>query len=96
LTASVAVKGRTESTRIFELLGPSAQVPDDLLRLRDLYPGALRAYRAQDWDAAEMGFRACLACCPGDGPSAVLLKRTESLRGHVPTDWSGTSYLEEK
>ena len=53
---TIAVKGKTESTRIFELLGPAGQVPENFLRLRELYSQALLAYRAQDWDAAEMTF----------------------------------------
>ena len=81
---TIAVKGKTESTRIFELLGPAGQVPENVLRLRELYSQALLAYRAQDWDAAEMTFRACLELRPNDGPAALLLKRTETLRRNAP------------
>ena len=53
---TVAVKGKTESTRIFELLGPAGQVPENILSLRELYSQALLAYRAQDWDASRDDF----------------------------------------
>ena len=94
---TIAVKGKTESTRIFELLGPAGQVPENVLRLRELYSQALLAYRAQDWDVAEVTFRACLEFHPDDGPTALFLKRIEILRRNGPAaDWSGVSQLEEK
>jgi adenylate cyclase len=94
---TIAVKGKTESTRIFELLGPAGQVPENVLRLREIYSQALLAYRAQDWDGAEMTFRACLELRPNDGPAALLLKRTETLRRKgFGTHWSSISQLEEK
>jgi len=94
---TIAVKGKTESTRIFELLGPAGQVPENVLRLRELYSQALLAYRSQDWDVAEVTFRACLELRPNDAPTALFLKRIEILRRNGPaTDWSGVSQLEEK
>ena len=94
---TIAVKGKTESTRIFELLGPAGQVPENVLRLREIYSQALLAYRAQDWDGAEMTFRACLELRPNDGPAALLLKRTETLRRNGSgAHWSSISQLEEK
>jgi adenylate cyclase len=94
---TIAVKGKTESTRIFELLGPAGQVPENILRLREIHSQALIAYRAQDWDAAEMAFRACLELCPNDGPATLLLKRIETTRRNSSAaDWSGIFQLEEK
>jgi len=94
---TIAVKGKTESIRIFELLGPADQVPENILRLRETYSQALRAYRAQDWAVAETTFRACLDLCPNDGPATLLLKRTETLRRNGSgADWSGIAQLEEK
>jgi class 3 adenylate cyclase len=94
---TIAVKGKTESTRIFELLGPAGQVPENVLRLREVYSQALLAYRAQDWDAAEVTLRACLELRPNDGPAALLVKRTETLRRNGSgADWSSISQLEEK
>jgi class 3 adenylate cyclase len=94
---TIAVKGKTESTRIFELLGPAGQVPENVLLLREIYSQALLAYRAQDWDEAEMSFRACLELRPNDGPAALLLKRTETLRRNGSgAHWSSISQLEEK
>jgi class 3 adenylate cyclase len=94
---TIAVKGKTESTRVFELLGPAGQVAEDLLRFRDVYSQALLAYRAQDWTAAEMSFRASLELRPNDGPAGVFLKRIETLRRNGSSaEWSSISQLEEK
>jgi adenylate cyclase len=94
---TIAVKGRTESTRVFELLGPTGEVSDDSLRLRELYTQALLAYRTQDWEAAATGFRACLELRPADGPSTLFLERLQASRVNpLPADWSSVAQLEEK
>jgi class 3 adenylate cyclase len=94
---TIAVKGKTESTRIFELLGPAGHVPENVLRLRETYSQALLAYRGADWDAAEMIFRTCLEIRPDDGPSVLFLKRIETLRRNGSSaDWSSIAQLEEK
>ncbi|PYL13158.1 MAG: adenylate/guanylate cyclase domain-containing protein, partial [Verrucomicrobia bacterium] len=93
----ISVKGKTETTRIFELLGTSGQVPEQRLRLRDLYEQAWRAYLAQTWDSAEATFRECLQLDPNDGPSGVFLQRIQTLRGQPPgKDWNGVWQLVEK
>jgi class 3 adenylate cyclase len=93
----ISVKGKTETTRIFELLGASGQVREQRLRLRDLYEQAWRAYLAQTWDSAEATFRECLQLDPNDGPSGVFLQRIQTLRGHPPgEDWNGVWQLVEK
>ena len=94
---AIAVKGRTESTRIFELLGVVGQVPDPVLRMRDRYRDALRAYRAQDWALAEAGFKECLDLFPKDGPSTVMLERITALRAQpLGGDWNGVWHVSEK
>jgi adenylate cyclase len=93
----ISVKGKTETTRVFELLGASGQVPEQRLRLRDLYEQAWRAYLAQTWDSAEATFRECLQLDPNDGPSGVFLQRIQTLRGQPPgEDWNGVWQLVEK
>ena len=93
----ISVKGKTETTRIFELLGTSGRVPEQRLRLRDLYEQAWLAYLAQTWDSAEATFRECLQLDPNDGPSGVFLQRIQTLRGQPPgEDWNGVWQLVEK
>jgi adenylate cyclase len=93
----IEVKGKTEPTRVFELLGAAGQVPEARLRLRETFQKGLVAYRARDWDSAEGAIRECLACRPDDGPSARLLDRIKTLRQSPPgANWNGAWALGEK
>jgi class 3 adenylate cyclase len=93
----ISVKGKTESTRIFELLAPKGQLSGELECLRERYEQGRRAFLAQEWDLAEATFRECLQVRPNDGPSQVLIERTQMLRQHPPgKDWNGTWQLVEK
>jgi len=93
----VFAKGKTETTRVFELLGVSGQVAEQQLRLRELYTRARRAYLAQEWDLAEAIFGECLQLRPGDGPSRVFLERIHTLRRNPPGEnWTGVWQLVAK
>ena len=87
---SLRVAGKLEPVRVYELLGLAAD-QDDLGRRRvEAYEAGLARYRAQDWDAAEVAFRACLAVAPGDRPSQVMLERIAAFRQVPPeTGWDG-------
>ena len=88
---TIIVKGKTETTTIFELLGLTGEVPDSALALRDHTATALAAYRAQDWDAAEKALLECLAIDPNDAPAKVFLERVTVFRLTPPgKDWNGT------
>ena len=94
---TISVKGKTETTRIFELMSAAGQLPGELIRLRERYDAARRSYLAQDWDTAEASFRECLQIRPNDGPSRVLLERIQFLRRNPPgKDWNGVWHLREK
>ena len=53
---TISVKGKTETTRILELMSAAGQLSEDLARLRERYEQARRAYLAQEWDLAEATF----------------------------------------
>ena len=94
---TIAVKGKTETTRIFELMSAAGQLSEEFVRLRERYDQARRMYLAQDWDAADATFRECLQIRPSDGPSRVLLERIEFLRRNPPGEnWNGVWHLREK
>src|SRR5262249_18066145 len=94
---TISVKGKTETTRIFELMSPAGQLSEESVRLRDRYDAARRSYLAQEWDLAETTFRQCLQIRPNDGPSRVLLERIHFLRRNPPgKDWNGVWHLREK
>ena len=93
----IFAKGKTETTRVFELLGVSGEVTEQQLRLRELYVRARRAYLAQEWDLAEAIFGECLQLRPDDGPSRVFLQRIQTLRRNPPGEnWTGVWELVAK
>jgi class 3 adenylate cyclase len=94
---TISVKGKTETTRIFELLAPKGELSGELDRLRERYEQGRRAFLAQEWDLAEAAFRECLQVRPNDGPSQVLIERIQMLRQNPPgKDWNGAWQLVEK
>ena len=94
---TISVKGKTETTRIFELMAAAGQLSEELARLRECYEQARRTYLAQDWDLAEGNFRECLRIRPNDGPSHVFLERVQVLRQNPPGKrWNGVWQLVEK
>jgi len=94
---TISVKGKTETTRVFELLSAAGQLSEESARLRERYEQARRAYLAQEWDLAEAIFRECLQLRPDDGPSHVFLQRIQTLRRKPPgKDWNGVWQLVEK
>ena len=94
---TISVKGKTETTRIFELMSAAGQLSEESVRLHERYDIARKSYLAQDWDTAEKAFRECLQIRPNDGPSRVLLERIKFLRRNPPgKDWNGVWQLREK
>jgi len=94
---TIFVKGKIETTRVFELMSAAGQLSEELVRLRECYDTARRSYLAQDWDTAEATFRECLEIRPKDGPSRVFLERVQALRRNPPgKDWNGVWQLVEK
>jgi adenylate cyclase len=94
---TISVKGKTETTRVFELMSAAGQLSEEMVRLRERYDQARRAYIAQHWDLAEATFRECLQLCPNDGPSRAFLQRIQALRRDPPSnDWNGVWQFTEK
>jgi adenylate cyclase len=94
---AIAVKGKTETTRVFEVMSVAGLLSEELRRLLERYDHARAMYLAQEWDLAEKTFRECLKIRTNDGPSRVLLERIQFLRRNPPgKDWNGVWYLREK
>jgi adenylate cyclase len=94
---TIAVKGKTETTRVFEVMSVAGQLSEELTRLRERYDQARAMYLAQEWNLAEKTFGECLKIRPNDGPSRVLLERIQFLRRNPPDKaWNGVWYLREK
>ncbi len=91
----VAVKGRREAVRVFELLhaGPPEAAADAWV---GEFEGALGAYRARRWDEALAAFER-LARERGDPPSGVLAARCRAYRGAPPPEgWDGVWHMDGK
>lgn len=94
---TISVKGKVETTRVFELLSVSGQLPEEAAHLRARYEKARHAYLTQEWDLAEATFRECLELRPDDAPSRVFLQRIEALRQNPPgKHWNSVWQLAEK
>ena len=94
---SIFVKGKSEPTRVYELLGVESELPGSALRIRDRFSPALEAYRRQDWERAEKLFESCLEIDPRDRPARMFLSRISLLRDQPPGDaWNGVWHLEAK
>jgi len=93
----IFVKGKIETTRVFELMSAAGELSEELARLRERYDTARRSYLAQDWETAEATFRECLKIRPNDGSSRLFVERVQALRRNPPgKDWNGVWQLVEK
>jgi adenylate cyclase len=85
LVDRVAVKGKEEAVRVYELLGLRAECADALAMVAP-YETALEAYFARRFDRALEVLRAR----EDDPPSRVLAERCAAMLAHPPpADWNG-------
>ncbi len=81
----VAVKGRTQGVKVYELLGNRRECAEASQKACS-YEKALEAYFARDFRSA----RELFAAIENDPPSRVMLARSEAmLVNPPPEDWSG-------
>jgi adenylate cyclase len=93
----VAVKGKAEAIRVYELLGLTGQ-PDmsaeDLAGLADL---ALTLYQSRDWVGAIRLFEQMLLLRPEDRPASLLLTRCRAYQSQPPpANWDGVHHMQDK
>jgi len=87
---SLRVAGKLEPVQVHELLGLASGPNDAARRAIQDYETGLAHYRAQDWDAAEVAFSACLSAMPSDRPAQVMLERIARFRQSPPAaGWDG-------
>lgn len=86
----VCVAGKSQSVRIFELLGIEDELDDSKKSEVAAYSKALKEYRAQNWDAAEQQFSSMQLKCDNSQLYQVFLDRIEKFRKNSPApDWQG-------
>ncbi|MGD9502570.1 MAG: adenylate/guanylate cyclase domain-containing protein, partial [Methyloceanibacter sp.] len=94
------VKGKTEATRAFALLGDNAvKQSADFILLSERHTAFLARYRAQDWDAAEALSRECekMNTARLDTLYALYRERIAYFRMNPPpSDWDGAAEASSK
>jgi len=94
---TVAVAGKREPVRIYEVLAPAGQLDAALTAAHARYGEGLALYRGRAFDDADRVFAQCLTERPGDGPAAAMRARIRRLRDTPPaTDWDGVWRVTEK
>jgi len=86
----VRVKGKNEPVAIYEPLGMDGEVDKTVLEELDLYHQALKMYRMQNWDQAEIQLNKLQSMSPGCKLYHVYAERIEYFRLNPPgADWDG-------
>ncbi|MGB0956476.1 MAG: adenylate/guanylate cyclase domain-containing protein, partial [Panacagrimonas sp.] len=93
----VRVKGRSEPVGIYEPMGPKDGLDPALRQALARHRGAMKRYRAQQWDDAQREFE---TLCREDAPRkvyALFLRRIEYLRANAPGEnWDGAFTFTQK
>lgn len=93
----VRVKGKDVAVAIFEPLGEKGQVEQSRVDEADLFHQALRLYRSQNWDMAEMQLLNLQKKSPDRRLYGTFLERIGYLRQNPPgKDWDGAFTFETK
>ena len=94
---AIRVVGKHEPVKVFQLLGKSDDIDENMLQLTGLYAKGLELYRKRRWDDAIKYFKAALKIDPEDGPSSTLLARCSAYRDTPPEeDWDGSFAMTTK
>jgi adenylate cyclase len=93
----VMPKGTTEPVAIFAPVGPSGAVDKSTHDELALWQKALKQYRAQEWDLAELQLLNLQRMYPATALYALFLRRIAHLRKNPPgPGWDGTTAFETK
>ncbi len=85
------VKGKTEPVKVYELLGITEKgLPNDMLRVVELFEKGFAYYLEQNWDWAINYFQQALSIRQEDNPSKRYLERCRVFKETPPgDDWDG-------
>ncbi|MDP1673475.1 MAG: adenylate/guanylate cyclase domain-containing protein [Burkholderiales bacterium] len=93
----VQVKGKDEPITIYEPLGLEGEVEQNMLDEIKLWQQALRYYRAQDWDKAELQLLNLKKTAVKTYLYDVFIERIATYRAHPPeAEWKGVHKFETK
>ncbi|HEY6093862.1 MAG TPA: adenylate/guanylate cyclase domain-containing protein [Gallionellaceae bacterium] len=93
----VRVKGKDQPIKIYEPLGAQEQVEEVVLDELKLFQQALRAYRKQEWDKAELDLYNLQRMSPHTMLYGVYAERVAYFRSHPPGEnWDGVFVFQTK
>jgi adenylate cyclase len=93
----VRVKGKDKPVAIFEPLGLAGEVEQAVLEEIKLFQQALRLYRKQEWDKAELQLYNLLKIAPGTRLYEVYAERVSYYRNNPPGEnWDGVFVFKTK
>ncbi len=93
----VAVKGRSEGVTIYELIGLPEKGTNHTLKKIEDYEAALELYFNSKFSEAISGFQELVDGNRDDGPSSVMLERSQwYLENPPPESWGGIHIVESK
>lgn len=93
----VRVKGKDEPVAIYEPLGLVGEVPVEAMSQLKLWQHALRLYRAQEWEQAELQLYNLTRQAPECRLYQLYLERVVRWRKEAPgADWDGVTTFETK
>jgi len=93
----VAVKGRTEAVRLYEVIGLTEQMTPEVRDKLDRFSRALALYERGDFRGADLAFADILQLHPHDGPSLLFWQRCTHLQEHPPAEgWNGAWAMHTK
>jgi adenylate cyclase len=93
----VRAKGKTELVAIFEPIGPAAAIDKAMGNQLSLWHQALKLYRAQEWDMAELQLLSLQRMYPDVRLYAEFVKRVAQLRKNPPgAGWDGAWIFDTK
>jgi adenylate cyclase len=93
----VRVKGKDEPVGIFEPLGAVKEIDKAMLDELKIWNQALRLYRQQDWDQAELQLYNLSRMSPDRVLYQVYTKRIAHYRANPPGEaWDGVTTFETK
>ncbi len=92
----VRVAGKNNAVTVYELLSMRGELPQEKLKVVDLYGQALSAYRARQFAGAKATLAQALEIDGSDGPSRRLLALCMEFEVRPPPEaWDGVSTLEK-
>jgi len=93
----IRVVGKTEPTKVYELLGRKGSLPDYMHEMLAKYNEGLELWRQWEWKAARTAFKSALKIVENDGPSQTYIQRcTEFMESPPPRSWDGVYKLTTK